>query len=273
MSSMPSAAQDARSGARSPAMRFSARLRSSSWTSGLMPIFFHCSRTISAICVNGTNCAAHASCISMRSAALAVGCAGGTPRRPSCRARSCRASRSPSSGRRSTRACGTRARGCTCWRLAGDDEPGVPDAEPERLVDLVAVDAERQRAPEVGVVEPLRDLRVGLVAQVELERAVAAVVAGVEVDLVVALLLVLEEDRQLAEVDVPLLEVVLAGDGAQVEDLQVLGQRAAGPCRCTGAGCPSVSTQMLYGLRSSVQVGVLIGRDGLPGRDAPAGPG
>ena len=33
-----------------------------------------------------------------------------------------------------------------------------------------------------------------------------------------------------------------------------------------GSWLPSVSTQMLYGLRSSVQVGVLIGVDRLPGR-------
>ena len=44
-------------------------------------------------------------------------------------------------------------------------------------------------------------------------------------DLVVALLLVLDEDRQLADVHVALLLVELAGDGPQVDDLQVLGQR------------------------------------------------
>ena len=44
-------------------------------------------------------------------------------------------------------------------------------------------------------------------------------------DLVVALLLVLQDHRQLAEVDVALLQVVLAGDRAQVQDLEVLGQR------------------------------------------------
>ena len=44
-------------------------------------------------------------------------------------------------------------------------------------------------------------------------------------DRVVALLLVLEDHRQLAEVDVALLQVVVAGDRAQVQDLEVLGQR------------------------------------------------
>ncbi len=97
-------------------------------------------------------------------------------------------------------------------------------AQPERLVDLVTVDPERERAAEVRRVEPLADLRIRVVVQVELDDQVT-VVAGVEVDLVVALLLVLEEHGELAEVHVPRGIVVLAGDGAQVDDLEVLGQR------------------------------------------------
>ena len=44
-------------------------------------------------------------------------------------------------------------------------------------------------------------------------------------DRVAALLLVLQDHRQLAEVDVALLQVVLARDRAQVQDLEVLGER------------------------------------------------
>jgi hypothetical protein len=67
-------------------------------------------------------------------------------------------------------------------------------------------------------------LGVGLVALVTQQRRVAADAARVQVHLVVALLLVLDEDRQLLEIQVPLAPVVLPGDGSQVDDLQVLSQ-------------------------------------------------
>ena len=108
---------------------------------------------------------------------------------------------------------------------AGTTEPGRAGAQPERFVDLVAVDAQGQRAAEVGGVHPLGDFRVGLIAQVELDDHIAAVVARVEIELVAAALLVLQEDRHLAEIDMAFLEVVLAGNGPQVEHLQVLRQR------------------------------------------------
>ena len=61
---------------------------------------------------------------------------------------------------------------------------------------------------------------------------------GVEPDRVVALLLVLDDDRQLAEIDVPLLQIVLAGDRAQIEDLGVLAPASSRCGRCRAAGCP-----------------------------------
>ena len=44
---------------------------------------------------------------------------------------------------------------------SGTSRAGRADAEPERLVELVAVDAERERVAEVAVPQPLRDLGVG----------------------------------------------------------------------------------------------------------------
>ena len=79
------------------------------------------------------------------------------------------------------------------------------------------------------VAEPLRDLGVLLVALVAEQPDVGALVRGVEVDAVAALLLVLEQHRQLADVDVARLRVVLAGDGPQVDDLQVLAERHPDP--------------------------------------------
>ena len=113
--------------------------------------------------------------------------------------------------------------------LRRHDRARRADAEPEGLVELVAVEPQRQGAAEVGVGQPLRDLGIGVVALVDLQHRVRAVVGQVEMDGVAALLLVLEDHRQLGDVDVPLLQVVLAGDGAQVQDLEVLGQRELHP--------------------------------------------
>ena len=69
------------------------------------------------------------------------------------------------------------------------------------------------------------DLGIALVALVDLERGVRPVDGRVEMNRVLALVLVLEEDRQLVDRGVSLLPVVLAGDGPQVEHFEVLGQR------------------------------------------------
>ena len=112
------------------------------------------------------------------------------------------------------------------------------DAEPERLVQLVPVDAHRQRPPEVGRVEPLRHLGVRVVGVVDLERGVGAVQRRVELDVVADLVPVLEEHRELGHRRVALLEVVLAGDRPEVQHLEVLSHGHLDAGRCTGAGCP-----------------------------------
>ena len=116
------------------------------------------------------------------------------------------------------------------------------DAEPERLVELIAVDAQREGVAEVAVAQPLPDLGVGLEALVDVQCRVGAVGGRVQPDGVVALLLVLQEDRQLAEIRVALLPVVLAGDGAQVDDFQVLGRASCWILSKYGSWFPSVST-------------------------------
>ena len=108
---------------------------------------------------------------------------------------------------------------------AGTGEPNSADAQPERLVQLVTVDTERQRTPEIGVGEPFAKLGVRLVALVDLQQKIGAPKAQIEMDFVVALLLIFQNNRQLAEVDVPFLHVVLARHGTQVDDFQVLHQR------------------------------------------------
>jgi hypothetical protein len=83
-------------------------------------------------------------------------------------------------------------------RSPGAAEPVWPEAEHERLVDLRAVDAVRQRDAEVARCQPLRDLGVLARSSVAEEPDVGALIGGVEVDAVVALLLVLDQHRQLA---------------------------------------------------------------------------
>ena len=201
-----------------------------------MPIFFHCSRIISAICVNWTNWPPSVM-ISMRSRplpsraqAVALGVLLGQPDLVQHLVGLLHVERGPHLPV-------LRAR-VVLVAVRGHDRARRARAQPERLVDLVAVDAERQRAAEVGRVQPLGDLGVGVVVQVELDDHVAAVVAGVEIDLVVALLLVLEEHRQLAEVDVAL-------PGSRTRRRWRAGSAPRGsrpgsarPCRCRAAGCP-----------------------------------
>ena len=107
---------------------------------------------------------------------------------------------------------------------AGAARPGSPWPEPEDLVELVAVDAQRERDAKVLVGQPFADFRVGIVVLVDEEAGIAAMRPLPEADRVVALLLVLFERRQLGDIHVPDLEVVLAGDRAQVGDLEILGQ-------------------------------------------------
>ena len=64
-----------------------------------------------------------------------------------------------------------------------------------------------------------------IVGQVELDDQVAAVVSRVEIDLVAATLLVLQEDRYLPRIEMSeQLVIILAGHGPQVEHLLVLRQ-------------------------------------------------
>ena len=82
-----------------------------------------------------------------------------------------------------------------------------------------------ERAAEIRVGEPFRDFGIGRVALIEMDRRVGSVECEVEVQVVVAALAVLQNDRQLRDVDVALLHVVGARHGAQVEHLEVLGER------------------------------------------------
>ena len=61
---------------------------------------------------------------------------------------------------------------------------------------------------------------------------------------VVALLLVLDENRELGEVDVPFLRIVFAGNGAQVDDLEILAFGQPDPIDI-GSWLPASSIQML----------------------------
>ena len=102
---------------------------------------------------------------------------------------------------------------------------GATHAEPERFVELVAIDAERERMAEILVAQPLHDLGVTLVRVADVQRDVRTVEARIEMHGVVALLRVFQKHRQLGQVHMAFLDVVLAGDGAQVRDLAVLRQR------------------------------------------------
>ena len=109
------------------------------------------------------------------------------------------------------------------WRaLARRRRAGLAEAEHEHLVDLLTIDAVGERDPEVARAQPFRDLGVLVVALIAEEPDVGALIRRVQVHAVVAPLLVFQQHRQLADVDVASLRVVLAGDRAQVDELQVL---------------------------------------------------
>ena len=99
------------------------------------------------------------------------------------------------------------------------------ESEEIDLVYLIAVDADGERAAEVHVAEQLADVLVLRVRHVELHGGVRPRFLRVEVELVAARFLVFEIQRHLRHVQVPSLPVVLARDGAQVDDFQVLGER------------------------------------------------
>ena len=110
-------------------------------------------------------------------------------------------------------------------RLGGCGRTRGGQAEPEGFVQLVAVDAERQRAAEIGGGQQPPDFGIGGVVQVEVQRGVGAVEGEVEMQVVIAAIAVFQNHRQLGQVDMALLHVELAGHGAQVHDFGVVGQR------------------------------------------------
>jgi len=128
------------------------------------------------------------------------------------------------------------------WRgFRTHDRAGGAQAQPERLVQLVPVNAERQRPAKVGRCDPLLDLPVLAVSMIEHEGRITAIEAQIEMDLVVAALRVLQEDRQLGEVDEALHVVVFAPGRPQVHDLRVLDQGHQDPVD-KRSWLPSVST-------------------------------
>ena len=231
-----------------------------------MPIFFHCSRIISLIRVNWTNWPPSVM-ISMRS-------------RP-CRRRSAAGSPSASFLARPTLssislaclhverrplASGTRGPGCTCSLVAGTTEPGVP--VPSQNVSLIwsrSIPSDSARRKSV-VAEPLADLGVGLVAQVELDDHVGAEVAGVEVPACSSPFCWFSMKTG----SLPMSRCRSCMSYSPAMARRLMTSRFSASVSWTlsmyGSWLPSVSTQTLYGFRSSVQSGVLIGVHRLPGR-------
>ena len=107
--------------------------------------------------------------------------------------------------------------------------PRLPQPQPEDLVELVTVDADRQGDAEVPIGQPMRHLGVAFVRLVKEKPGVRARLAGPVADTVVAALLVLQEHGNLFHQDVAALDVVFARNGPQVQDLQVLGQAQDDP--------------------------------------------
>src|SRR6266542_3546784 len=101
-----------------------------------------------------------------------------------------------------------------CWRA----DRACP--QEERLVHLVAIDAQGERAPEVDTAEQLSEL--GVLVVCEIEGDTDAAFLRVEAHLVPAALLVLDEHRQLGHAEERLLVVELARCRAQRHDLGAL---------------------------------------------------
>ena len=98
---------------------------------------------------------------------------------------------------------------------------GLPQAEECGLLDLIPVDGVGHGDAEVPVPEQRAEVGVLAVGLVERDVGVRAAEALPEDDAVLAVLLVLLEHGVVAEDDVPLLLVELAGDGGEVEGLGV----------------------------------------------------
>ena len=149
---------------------------------------------------------------------------------------------------------------------SGATEPGVPTPSQNDSLSWSRSTPSASAWRKSLVPQPLGDLRIGAEALVGLPGGVRAVGGRVEADRVVALLLVLQEDRQLAHADVALLRVVLAGDGAEVEHFEVLGQRHLDLVqvrKLVPLGVDGVEERVPL----QHQVGVLIGEVGLPGAE------
>ena len=113
-------------------------------------------------------------------------CAGGSRRGPSWSGRARRASGWPWRDRRVDHLLRHSGPGL-CGRLsAGAIEPGVPTPSQKVSLSWSRSMPERQRAAEVGVGQPLRDLGIGRVALIDLEHRVRAVEGEIEMHVVVA---------------------------------------------------------------------------------------
>src|SRR6202171_3212320 len=95
----------------------------------------------------------------------------------------------------------------------------------ECLVDLLAIDAERQSSAEFEICEPFLDFGIEAIGEVEFQFGIGAVEPWIEMNFVVPARGVLQEHRQFCEIDEPLHVVVLAGDRPQIDDLRIFGKR------------------------------------------------
>ena len=117
-----------------------------------------------------------------------------------------------------------------CGMLSpGAGEPGVPT--PSQNVSFnwsrsMPSDSARRKS---ALVSHLRTSGIARETLVHVEHEVGSGKSEIQMDLVVALRLVIEQHRQLAQVDMPLLLVVFPGHRAEVDDLEVLGERELHP--------------------------------------------
>src|SRR5262249_8834450 len=116
-----------------------------------------------------------------------------------------------------------RAGSSAVWRvLGGSWTTRLPLSGPEHFIQLGAGCNERKRAAEVLVTEPPGNLWIGIVVLIHEEASVCTVQPLPEANRIAALLFVLLERRQLGDIHMADLKVVLARDRAQVCNLQVL---------------------------------------------------
>src|SRR5260370_24885115 len=98
-----------------------------------------------------------------------------------------------------------------------DRRTGHAQTEEEGLVDLLAIDPERQGPAEFEIGEPFLDFGIEAIGEVELQFGIGAVEARIEMDLVFAARGGLQKHRQLRQIDEPLPVVVFSGDRAQID--------------------------------------------------------